>query len=118
MEPNRNAANPQAVHSHAELEKRGRQQELTDLRSVLKTAEGRRFVWRIMGHCKVFGSIWNQSAMIHYLAGKQDVGHFLLSEVTAADEDSLFLMMKESRAEKELRQQVLESMNTQGESDV
>lgn len=74
-----------------------RKQELEDIKSILKTDEGRRFIWRLLSHCKVFNSIWSPSASIHYLAGKQDVGHFVLSEVTDADADSLLKMMKEAK---------------------
>lgn len=74
-----------------------RAQELEDFRTILKTTEGRRFIWRLLSHCKVFGSIWSPSASIHYLAGKQDVGHFVLSEITEADENFLLKMMKEAK---------------------
>jgi len=76
-----------------------RKQELEDIRVILKTKEGRRFIWRLLSHCKVFNSIWSPSASIHYLAGKQDVGHFVLNEVTAADDDSLLKMMREAKGE-------------------
>ena len=72
-----------------------RRKEIDDIREVLSTLQGRRFLWRVMEKCKVFGSVWEPSAKIHYNAGKQDLGHFLLSEITDADEEKLFLMMKE-----------------------
>jgi hypothetical protein len=77
-----------------------RRQEMDDLRAVMNTPEGRRFIWRLMGHCRVFGSVWEASAKIHYNAGVQDVGHFLMAETTEADKD-LFLQMQKEALEKE-----------------
>jgi len=45
----------------------------------------------------MFESIWHPSALIHANAGRQDFGHFIWQEVEAADQDAVFLMMKEAR---------------------
>lgn len=74
-----------------------RLKELEDLRFVLKNVEGRRVFWRLMTHCRVLESIWENSAKIHYNSGKQDVGHFVMSEVVNANEDAYLLMMKENK---------------------
>lgn len=82
---------------HAERKDRDRRErELRDLNAVLATPEGRRVMWRLLGHCRVFESIWHPSALIHANSGKQDVGHFIMAEIAAADQEALFLMMKES----------------------
>lgn len=82
-----------------------RRQELNDLRQVLSTIEGRRVMWRLMAHCRAFSSVWDSSAKIHYNAGQQDVGHFLIREVEEADQEAFFQMMKEQK-EKEKRRNV------------
>jgi len=74
-----------------------RQTELNDLRFILSHPQGRRFMWRMLSHFKVFASIWDNSAKIHYNAGKQDAGHFLQSEIVEADQNSYFKMMKEAK---------------------
>ena len=71
--------------------------EIDDLRFVLKTIEGRRVMWRLLIQCRVLESIWENSAKIHYNSGKQDVGHFIMSEVVRANEDAFLLMMKENK---------------------
>lgn len=65
--------------------KHTREQELDDLRRVLRTPEGQRVFWRVLAHCRVFHSIFTTSASIYYNAGQQDIGHFLLAEISAAD---------------------------------
>lgn len=92
-----NAADKDQVRKADEKIKLGRERELDDLRAVLSTHEGRRFVWRLLGHCKVNGSIWHPSAQIHYNAGMQDVGHFVMAEVVQAGEEFLLQMMKEAK---------------------
>lgn len=74
-----------------------RTKELNDIKSVLAHAHGRRWLWKILAHCKTFESIWEPSAKIHYNSGRQDVGHFLMAEVSEADENLLFKMMKEGK---------------------
>lgn len=80
-----------------------RQKELDDIKKVLKTKYGRDFVWKILTHCNVFGSIWVPSAKIHYNSGKQDLGHYLMAEIMEADEQLFFKMMKENN-EKETKE--------------
>lgn len=96
-EPIKNAANKAQVKDSESKARRRRERELTDLEMVLQTPEGRRLLWRVLEHCKVFESIWHPSALIHHNAGKQDVGHFVMSEIVEADEKSLLLMMTENK---------------------
>jgi lysyl-tRNA synthetase class II len=96
----KNAADEKQVKDAKFTVEERRRQELNDLRQVLSSVSGRRFVWRVMSHCKAFASIWDSSAKIHYNAGKQDVGHFLIAEVGEADQDAFFLMMQEAQKEK------------------
>lgn len=92
-----NAADKEQVKEARQKELRGRELELNDMKNVLSTPYGRRFVWRILGHCKVFESIYHGSSLIHYNSGKQDVGHYLLSEISDADQNALFKMMQEMK---------------------
>lgn len=92
-----NAASKTGVKKAVAKEKRIRDRELNDLTIVLNTAEGRRVVWRIMEECKIFNSIMSGNSWTHYNAGKQDLGHFIMSEIVDANEELLFLMMKENK---------------------
>lgn len=77
--------------------KRRRDQELNDIRAVMANESGRRFVWRLLEKAKVFGSVWHPSALIHYNAGQQDFGHFIMSEITESSEEAFVQMMKENK---------------------
>lgn len=92
-----NAADAQQVKEAGRKDRERRKRELEDLKSVLTSLEGRRFIWRLLGHCKVFESIWHPSAQIHHSAGKQDVGHFIMAEVVEADQEAFLRMMQEAK---------------------
>lgn len=45
------------------------------------TPEGQRFLWRLMGRCGVFSSIWHASAQIHFNEGQRNVGLMILTDI-------------------------------------
>lgn len=95
----KNAANETQIKEAAEREKSERERELNDIRFLLANPEGRRFLWKTLKFCKAFGSIWEPSAKIHYNAGVQDVGHYLMAEIASANEDAFVMMMKENKGD-------------------
>lgn len=97
-----NASSEKQVKAAGAKVERRRNKELGDLQQVLARPEGRRVIWRILEHCQTFGSIWHASAAIHYNAGKQDVGHFIMSEIAESGNENLFQLMKENYNQGEL----------------
>ena len=95
----KNAANEKQVKKAEKKEISTRDLELKDLKEVLETPSGRRVMWRVLEKCKVFETIWEASAKIHYNSGQQDVGHFIMAEIVDADERYLLEMMKENKKE-------------------
>lgn len=93
----RNAADSKQIKKAKKSSEINREEELSDIKKVLTTSEGKRFVWRVLERCKTFSSVWESSARIHYNAGQQDIGHFLMSEIVQADESLLFEMMKDNK---------------------
>lgn len=75
-----------------------RRRELTDIGTVLSNASGRRLIWRILEKCGTFSSVFHKDpATMSYLSGQQDLGHFIMSEIVASDENLLFKLMKENK---------------------
>lgn len=97
-----NAGDPKQVNAAGLKVKFNREQELNDLRWVLSDPRGRRVIWGLMTFCKVFASVWEASARIHYMSGQQDVGHKIMADVVEANDDSLIQMMRESK-EREIK---------------
>lgn len=95
----RNAANEDQVKAANAKARNREEQARDDLRALLALPAGRRFIWRLLEHCKVFESIWDPSSRIHHNSGKQDVGHFVMAQVVAAEEMALIQMMKEAKGD-------------------
>lgn len=94
----KNAADKEQVESAERKERYGRKVQLADLRQILATDYGRRFIWRYLEECHVFGSVFNNSGSITYFnEGRRDVGRVLLADVTEANDEALIQMMRESK---------------------
>ena len=95
-----NAANREHVQYATRKTKDRRAGELSDLKAVLTETTGRRVLWRLLEHCSAFESIWAEGNRVHYNAGRQDIGHFLMAEIQEADPDALVRLMVEAGARK------------------
>lgn len=64
---------------------------------------GREFLWKVLQFCKPIGQpIFNPHSLTQsYLAGKQDVGNWLLGEILRVDEEIYLKAMQERRKERE-----------------
>ena len=91
-----NAASEKQVKSAGHKERLREKDEKKDLQAMLATLEGRRVFWRVLTQCKVYESIWEGSARIHYKAGQQDLGHWLMDEIIQANPDAYLQMQKEA----------------------
>jgi len=95
----KNAADEQQVKDAVFNQKLLREREVEDLKVLMAQPEFRRFAWRALAKCNVFGSVWENSARIHFNAGQQDIGHWLMAEIAKASEEGFLQMMKENRGE-------------------
>ncbi|WP_223513960.1 hypothetical protein [Pseudomonas sp. GL-R-26] len=58
-----------------------RKKEIADFRWLMSDPRGRRFMWRLMGHCKVFQPSFNpHGGVMNFNEGQRNVGLFLLGE--------------------------------------
>ncbi|MBT9575534.1 MAG: hypothetical protein IV106_31285 [Pseudomonas umsongensis] len=58
-----------------------RKQEIADFRWLMGDPRGRRFMWRLMGQCKVFQPSFNpHGGVMNFNEGQRNVGLFLLGE--------------------------------------
>ncbi len=73
------------------------QQRRNDLRTVLSTESGRRFIWGVIQRCGVFQGASSLEPMnISYSEGRRSVGLFLLGDVMAFHPDLFLTMQKEN----------------------
>ena len=74
------------VKKHKEKYKLTRENELEDLKKILDTAFGSRFLWRIFERCHMYHSISGRDMLdMARASGERDIGLWLLDEINAAD---------------------------------
>lgn len=97
--PVKNAADEAQVNEAAAKEKRGRARDLEDMRFILETAQGRRFIWRQLGECGVFKSSFTGNSTTFFNEGRRDVGLKLMADVMDAKPDAYLQMAEEAKRE-------------------
>jgi hypothetical protein len=91
-----NAADHTAVRARQRTEKELREQEQNELRDLLKQPEFRRYIWRLIGRCKLFESPGSTNGSVQSVnIGRQDVGRELWAELESAEPLVIPQMMAE-----------------------
>lgn len=78
-------------------QKKIHERDIADMNFILSTPLGRRFLWALMGRCRVYSSVAASLDWMPYAAGQQDIGHYIQSRIIDADPESLVKMMLESK---------------------
>jgi hypothetical protein len=95
-----NAANEKQV-KNAELKERDlRRQELEDMRFILSTPQGRRFIWRYLTRCGVFALSYSHSGSeTAFNEGQRNIGLKLMAELSEADASAYVTILKENKGD-------------------
>lgn len=109
----RNAADPRQVRAAADRDKRKAQRVADAFHFVASSAQGREFLWELIGYCKTHESIWHPSAAIHYNAGVQDVGHYLEKMFNDHEPHAFISMMQEALKRREASEGETKSAQSQ-----
>lgn len=92
-----NAADEGQLSHAKDREKLRAQRETDDLKFLLGTPQGRRYIYRKINECGVFLPNVNTNSQIYVREGQRFVGLKLFEEVLAIDPDYFALMMKEAQ---------------------
>lgn len=81
-----NAANPAQVRDRGRKQKHEEEQELVDLRELLKLPAAQRFLWRQLEKCHVWASSFHPSGQVFAAnEGRRGVGVELMTQIIEAD---------------------------------
>lgn len=94
-----NLANEQDVKRRDQKAKLGRERELSDLRVVLSTREGRRFIWRYLCESGVFRTSFTGNSYTYFNEGRREIGIRLMADIDAAQPEAYFQMGQEAKNE-------------------
>ncbi|MEI6083990.1 MAG: hypothetical protein WCS70_06780 [Verrucomicrobiota bacterium] len=84
----------------AEEKQLQREQELADLRAIMETPTGRRFVWRFMEDAAMFTPCFTGNSNTFYVLGKKEFALRYFNDVLIACPEMYFLMMREHQNRK------------------
>jgi len=76
-----------------------RERELNDIRAVLSTREGRRFVWRLLTIGSLFRTTFTGNSTSFFLEGHRNVALLVLNDIQKVDPNSFGTLWAEAVAE-------------------
>ena len=91
----------------AEKNRQRREEEINDLRAVLSSVSGRRFIWRLLERGGVFRSSFNAESDSYtaFNEGRRNLGLLVLNDILEADLDAFTLMQEEAKVQADLAKQ-------------
>ena len=98
---NYNAADEETVRTRKREDEHIRDRELHDLRSVMDSVEGRRFVWRLLSQAGVFRTSFTGNSTTFFNEGMRNMGLIVLADVQEACASQYLVMMNESKKDLE-----------------
>jgi len=79
--------------------------DIDDLRKIIKTPEGRRFVWKILSECSIYKASFTLNSMqTAFNEGRRDIGLALLADLNEADTFAYAKMQQEYVSELKSKQ--------------
>ncbi|HEY4491449.1 MAG TPA: hypothetical protein VJ521_00445 [Acidobacteriota bacterium] len=105
----KDSSDPEEVRRAKKRERQTRWQEMEDLRNLLDTPGGRRFIWRLWDHSGAFRSVWHPSAAIHRNSGMQDIGLWVFEEVKEARDTAFAQIWNEAKEREEADRQFVDN---------
>lgn len=96
-----NIADEAQVKDGAKKGKYRRDRELDDVKKILETDHGRRFMWRYLGLAGVFQTSFTGNSTTFFNEGKRDIGLKMLADVTEAKPDAYIQMANEAKKSEE-----------------
>ncbi len=74
-----------------------RSEELHDIRDLMKTKNGRSFIFRCLQHCGTYVNVFDKDPFVHaHSSGMRAHGVWLEREVKEAADESFLIMLREN----------------------
>ena len=95
----KNAADENQIKIDREKNKFKQDTEDNDLKFLLASDQGRRFIWNMLEKCGVFKSSFTGSSETFFLEGPRNIGLKLMSDIMRVDPESYLKMIKSNKGE-------------------
>lgn len=96
-----NAADEESVKTRKRKDEQVRDREMHDMRTVMSSAEGRRFIWRLLEKAGVFRTSFTGNSTTFFNEGMRNMGLVVLADVHEACAEQYIVMMNESKKDLE-----------------
>lgn len=93
----KNAANENEIKDAEIKVKLLEDQKENDLRYVLASDQGKRFIWGLLEACGIFKSSFTGSSETYFLEGQRNIGLKLLADVMKTDPEAYIKMYKSGK---------------------
>jgi len=105
------------IETPEQYNERMRKRDEEDVRSILKTEYGKRFIWRLLGKCGIhqLGVVMDNPNATYFNAGMRNIGNTLLAQVLEIKPESYVEMTKMAKGD-ERERSIVEAANNSEES--
>jgi hypothetical protein len=94
----KNAADREQVKEAGSKKQLQKKQKQADLKFVLETAQGKRFLWGLLKKCGIFETSYDSNPhTVYFKEGRRNLGLELIAEINDASPEALEAMMTESK---------------------
>ncbi len=92
-----NASDKKEVREGQHQVRRNEERDEDDLKMVMSTPEGRRWMWTFLSGCSAYESVFHPSgSQTAWNSGRQDIAHTLMKQIIRANSDLYLLMQQEA----------------------
>jgi hypothetical protein len=95
----KNASDESQIQGAKIKVKLGKESEINDLKFLLSTDQGRRFIWKLISKCGVFRQSFTGNSQTFFMEGERNIGLFVLDSVMEADPEAYVKMYTQSKRE-------------------
>lgn len=95
----KNAADESQVREAGKRAGSKREQIMNDLKTVLSSPSGKRYIWSLLEECGVYKSSMTGDAHTYFNEGQRNIGLKIIAGITECDPQSLIKMMTDSKNE-------------------
>lgn len=95
----KNAADEQQVERAKERTLSKEEKDANDLRWVLNSKPGRRFMWRLLEECGVYKTSFTGNSATFFNEGMRNIGLKLINEINNNAPEAYLVMLKEAKGE-------------------
>lgn len=107
----------EAKAKEEQLREINRKNELNDVKKIMKTEQGRRFIYRILEQTGMFTTSFTGNSATYFKEGERNIGLWLQKEIDVECMEEGFTMLREYKAKVDEENRLMEEKNKTEEGE-